>query len=67
MRIDSKVWLLLLGCSFITAACGQKGPLYLPGRSSTFESMIPEQAPVPQEESEEDDEADDEEQSENIN
>ncbi len=63
MRIELKFLLALLACCFVTVACGQKGPLYLPGRSSTFESMTPEQRPVPQEQSEEDDEED----TDNIN
>lgn len=47
--------------SLIAAACGQKGPLYLPGRSSTFESMTPEQRPeaenVTEENSDDDEES----------
>jgi predicted small lipoprotein YifL len=63
MKIESRTLLALLACILFTAACGQKGPLYLPGRSSTIESMVPEQQPAPDEESEEDDE----EQNDNIN
>jgi predicted small lipoprotein YifL len=63
MRIESKALLALLGCLLFVAACGQKGPLYLPGRSSTFESMTPGQQPAPEEESEENNE----EQTDNIN
>ncbi len=49
-----------------TAACGQKGPLFLPGTPSTIKSMVPEQQPAPVEESEEEEE-DDDEQTDNIN
>lgn len=63
MKNESKLLLLLLASCIITVACGQKGPLYLPGRSSTFESMIPEQQPVSEEEPDEDNE----EQTDNIN
>ncbi len=51
--------LVALAFSLIAAACGQKGPLYLPGRSSTFESMTPEQRPEAENAAEED--SDDEE------
>ena len=64
MRNKSKVLLAIIGGLFFVVACGQKGPFYLPGRSSTFESMTPGQQPVPAEDSEEED---DEEQSNNIN
>ncbi len=47
----------------ITAACGQKGPLFLPGTPSTIQSTVPEQQPTPVEETEKDDE----EQTDNIN
>lgn len=51
-----------------TAACGQKGPLYLPGKTSTFESMTPEQQQDQNgEPAEEESEEDNEEQSDNIN
>ena len=63
MRVELKALLILLACVTFTVACGQKGPLYLPGRSSTFESMTPEQQPVSEEESEEDNE----ERTDNIN
>jgi len=63
MKIKSRTVLAFLASILFTAACGQKGPLYLPGRSSTIESMVPEQQPAPVEESEEDDE----EQDDNIN
>jgi predicted small lipoprotein YifL len=56
MKIESRTLLALLACILFTAACGQKGPLYLPGRTSTIESMVPEQQPTTNEESEEKDE-----------
>lgn len=63
MKSETKLLLVLLASCMITVACGQKGPLFLPGRSSTFESMTPPQQPVSEEESDEDDE----ERTENIN
>lgn len=59
MSLTSKTLLALLVTLAFLTACGQKGPLYLPGRSSSFESMIPEQQPAEQEQ--ESDEDDDEE------
>jgi predicted small lipoprotein YifL len=68
MRIELKTLLGLLACVLLTTACGQKGPLYLPGRSSTFESMTPEQQPNQTAESaQEDSDEDDEERTDNIN
>jgi predicted small lipoprotein YifL len=63
MKNESRLLLAFLASILLTAACGQKGPLYLPGRSSTIESMVPEQQPANAEQSEEDDE----EQTDNIN
>ena len=65
MKIESRIVLVFFACILFTAACGQKGPLYLPGQSSTIESMVPEQQPATAEESEEEDE--DEDESDNIN
>jgi predicted small lipoprotein YifL len=66
MKIELRILLAFLACTLLTVACGQKGPLYLPGRTSTIESMVPEQQPATPEESEEDDD-EDEDQSDNIN
>ncbi len=63
MKTESGLLIAFIICLLFTAACGQKGPLFLPGRPSTIESMVPEQQPAPVEESEEDDE----EQTDNIN
>ena len=63
MKIESRTLLALLACILFTAACGQKGPLFLPGRPSTIEPTVPEQQPAPVEETEEEDE----EQTDNIN
>ncbi len=63
MKIESELLIVFIICLLFTAACGQTGPLYLPGQSSTFESMMPEQQAAPDEESTEDDE----EQNDNIN
>ena len=45
----------IIGLVF-TAACGQKGPLFLPGTPSTIQSTVPEQQPAPVQEDEEEDE-----------
>jgi predicted small lipoprotein YifL len=47
--------LLLVACT--TAACGQRGPLTLPGDPSSVQSEIPS-LPTPDENDEEDDERD---------
>jgi len=49
-------------CLALLAACGQKGPLFLPGAPSTISSAVPGQPPAPAEDSEEDSE----EQADNI-
>lgn len=68
MKSESKLLLVLLASCIITVACGQKGPLYLPGRTSTFESMTPEQQPNDNAEfAEEESEEEDEEQTDNMN
>jgi predicted small lipoprotein YifL len=68
MRVKSEALLILLACLILAVACGQKGPLYLPGRTSTFESMTPQQQPDQNgEPAEEESEEDNEEQSDNIN
>ena len=63
MKIETKSLLGLLAFILLISACGQEGPLYLPGQSSTIESMMPGQQPATAEESEEDAE----EQTDNIN
>ncbi len=65
MKTKPALLIAFIMCFVLTAACGQKAALYLPGRSSTIESMMPEQQPAPVEESEEKD--DDEEQTDNTN
>ena len=52
----------LLGLVFATA-CGQKGPLFLPGSPSTINSTVPAQQGAPVEESDEEED----EQTNNIN
>jgi len=39
----------------LLAACGQKGPLFLPGTPSTISTPVPAQQPAPVEESAEED------------
>ena len=63
MKIESKTLFTLLASVLFIAACGQTGPLYLPGQSSTIESMMPEQQPATDAENQEDDEEEDD----NIN
>ncbi len=63
MKIEPGLLIAFLACILFTAGCGQKGPLFLPGQTSTIESMVPEQQPATDAESEEDDE----EQSNNTN
>lgn len=63
MKIETKSLLGLFAFVVLISACGQQGPLYLPGQASTLESMAPGQQPATTEESEEDAE----EQTDNIN
>jgi predicted small lipoprotein YifL len=55
----------ILSLAFV-AACGQQGPLFLPGSPSEIQSAVQEQQAVPAEASEEDDDENDE-QTNNIN
>jgi predicted small lipoprotein YifL len=41
----------------LTAACGQKGPLFLPGNPSEIQSDVPRQAQSDEEEEDTEDEA----------
>jgi len=43
----------LVFCAVFLAACGQKGPLFLPGSPSTISSPVPGQQQAPVEEAEE--------------
>ena len=58
----------IISLAFV-AACGQQGPLFLPGSPSEIQSAVQEQQTAPAEGSEEDDEEDveDDEQTNNIN
>jgi predicted small lipoprotein YifL len=57
----------IISLAFV-AACGQQGPLFLPGSPSEIQSAVQEQQTAPAEGSEEDDEDDeDDEQTNNIN
>ncbi len=58
----------IISLAFV-AACGQQGPLFLPGSPSEIQSAVQEQQAAPAEESEENDDEDDEddEQTNNIN
>ncbi len=67
MKIEMKSLLGLFAFVVLISACGQQGPLYLPGQASTLESMAPGPQPATTEESEEESEEDAEEQTDNIN
>jgi predicted small lipoprotein YifL len=57
----------IISLAFV-AACGQQGPLFLPGSPSEIQSAVQEQQTAPAEGSEEDDDDDeDDEQTNNIN
>ncbi len=55
MRNPVKYFVLFLLSLLFLSACGQKGPLFLPGDPSTIKTTVPQQQP-PVDESEEDDE-----------
>ena len=55
----------IISLTFV-AACGQQGPLFLPGSPSEIQSAVQEQQAAPAEASEEDDDENDE-QTNNIN
>lgn len=59
MRMILKTCVLSLAMAFSVAACGQKGPLFLPGNPSEIRS-IPPTEPAEQREDEEDEERVDE-------
>ena len=42
-------------CAFVIAACGQKGPLFLPGNPSEIQTEVPAEA---EEENEDDEDSD---------
>lgn len=42
-------------CAFVIAACGQKGPLFLPGNPSEVQTEVPAEA---EEENEDDEDSD---------
>ena len=67
MNSHPRTLLALLTCILLLAACGQKGPLYLPGRTSSFESMTPEQQPEEQNVEQQQDSEDDDEKPDNDN
>ncbi len=51
-----KILLVLLCSIFAIAACGQKGPLFLPGDPSTIQTEVPAQEEAEEEKDEEIDE-----------
>jgi predicted small lipoprotein YifL len=64
MKTKPGLLIAFILCLFVTAACGQKGPLFLPGNPSTITTTVPEQQSIPDEDTDEDEE---EQQSNNIN
>jgi predicted small lipoprotein YifL len=63
MKAKPGLLIAFIICLVITAACGQKGPLFLPGSPSQMEPERADPQVAPVEESEEDDE----EKTDNIN
>ncbi len=56
----------ILSLAFV-AACGQQGPLFLPGSPSEVQSAVQEQQAATAEASEDDEDDEDDEQTNNIN
>ena len=54
MRSRIPACAVLLGLLLFAAACGQKGPLYLPGDPDEGRVVIPGTEPVPEEQQEAD-------------
>jgi len=63
MKIKPGLLIACIICLLFTAACGQKGPLFLPGSPSQLEPELADPQAMPAQASEEDDE----EQTDNIN
>jgi predicted small lipoprotein YifL len=59
MYKQTKSLVIFLFSLLLIAACGQKGPLFLPGDTNQISTSIPDQQqPLPVEEEDEDDEDD---------
>ena len=59
MYKQTKSLVIFLFSLLLIAACGQKGPLFLPGDTNQISTSMPDQRqPVPVEEEDEDDEDD---------
>jgi len=56
MRTKPRLLIAFITCLFFSVACGQKGPLFLPGSPSMIQTAVPDPQPAPVEESEEDEE-----------
>jgi len=56
MKNKLAILLAYLSSAALVSACGQKGPLFLPGTTSTITTPVPAQQPAPVEETEDDDE-----------
>ncbi len=69
MKTQPELFIAFIISLAFVAACGQQGPLFLPGSPSEIQSAVQEQQAAPAEESEENDDEDDEddEQTNNIN
>ena len=55
IRTISRMMFLLLSATWLLAACGQKGPLYLPGNPSEIKTEVPATESQADEEEEDDD------------
>lgn len=54
---STKLAVAFLTALMLLAGCGQKGPLYLPGDTSSIRTTVPSQQPTVEEEDEEENEA----------
>jgi predicted small lipoprotein YifL len=54
MYKQSKSLVIFLFSLLLIAACGQKGPLFLPGDTNQISTSMPAQQPLPVEQAEED-------------
>lgn len=57
MTISNRFAAIFLTALLAVAGCGQKGPLYLPGNTSTIRTTVPPSQPPSEEEDEQENEA----------
>lgn len=53
MSTSSRFIAIFITALLAVAGCGQKGPLYLPGNTSTIRTTVPQQQPADDEDEEE--------------